>query len=206
MGTSVEEETVRPSLRWNVADVTLTVVIAVASGIIFWGIGLISEPISAALKLIPVPGVSALYYGLFYFAGPLAAIMVRKPGAALFGEFIAAMVELTVGSHWGGIGTVLPGFVQGLFAEFAFLFVMYRKWNVGLTALSGALAGLGGIVSTYPSYYAGVPIFGAFMMIHTLCSMISGAVIGGVVMWYLYKGIAATGALSRFASGKEVRA
>ena len=148
MGTSVEEETVRPSLRWNVADVTLTVVIAVASGIIFWGIGLISEP----------------------------------------------------------IGTVLPGFVQGLFAEFAFLFVMYRKWNVGLTALSGALAGLGGIVSTYPFYYAGVPIFGAFMMIHTLCSMISGAVIGGVVMWYLYKGIAATGALSRFASGKEVRA
>ncbi|RFT25154.1 ABC transporter permease, partial [Gardnerella vaginalis] len=105
MGASVEEETVRPSLRWNVADITLTVVVAVASGIIFWGIGLISEPISAALKLIPVPGVSALYYGLFYFAGPLAAIMVRKPGAALFGEFIAAMVELTVGSHWGGIGT-----------------------------------------------------------------------------------------------------
>ena len=198
MGASVEEETVRPSLRWNVADVTLTVVVAVASGIIFWGIGLISEPISAALKLIPVPGVSALYYGLFYFAGPLAAIMVRKPGAALFGEFIAAMVELTVGSHWGGIGTVLPGFVQGLF--------MYRKWNVGLTALSGALAGLGGIVAVYPFYYAGVPIFGAFMIIHTICSMISGAVIGGVVMWYLYKGIAATGALSRFASGKEVRA
>lgn len=66
MGASVEEETVRPSLRWNVADITLTVVVAVASGIIFWGIGLISEPISAALKLIPVPGVSALYYGLFY--------------------------------------------------------------------------------------------------------------------------------------------
>ena len=44
------------------------------------------------------------------------------------------------------------------------------------------------------------------MMIHTICSMISGAVIAGVLMWYLYKGIAATGALSRFASGKEVRA
>lgn len=58
MGASVEEETVRPSLRWNVADITLTVVVAVASGIIFWGIGLISEPISAALKLIPVPGAA----------------------------------------------------------------------------------------------------------------------------------------------------
>lgn len=206
MGASVEEETVRPSLRWNVADITLTVVVAVVSGIIFWGVALADGPISATLKLIPVPGVSALSYGLYYFAGPLAAILVRKPGAALFSELIAAMVELTIGSQWGGIGTILPGFVQGLFAEFAFLFFMYRKWNVGLSALSGALAGLGGIVSTYPFYYAGVPIFGSFMVIHTICSMISGAVIGGVLMWYLYKGIAATGALSRFASGKEVRA
>ena len=138
MGTSDEEETVRPSLRWNVADVTLTVVVAVVSGIIFWGVALADGPISATLKLIPVPGVSALSYGLYYFAGPLAAIMVRKPGAALFSEFIAAIVELTIGSQWGGIGTILPGLVQGLFAEFAFLFFMYRKWNVGLSALSGA--------------------------------------------------------------------
>lgn len=206
MGTSDEKEIVRPSLRWNVADVTLTVVVAVVSGIIFWGVALADGPISATLKLIPVPGVSALSYGLYYFAGPLAAIMVRKPGAALFSEFIAAIVELTIGSQWGGIGTILPGLVQGLFAEFAFLFVLYRKWNVGLSSLSGALAGLGGIIISYPFYYAGVPIFGEYMMIHTICSMISGAVIGGVLMWYLYKGIAATGALSRFASGKEVRA
>ena len=131
MGTSDEKEIVRPSLRWNVADVTLTVVVAVVSGIIFWGVALADGPISATLKLIPVPGVSALSYGLYYFAGPLAAILVRKPGAALFSELIAAMVELTIGSQWGGIGTILPGLVQGLFAEFAFLFFMYRKWNVG---------------------------------------------------------------------------
>lgn len=192
----------RPSLRWTVADITVTVVIAVASGIIFWGIGLVSEPISSLFNA--VAGMSALYYGLFYFAGPLAAIIVRKPGAAILSEFVAAMVELTIGSHWGGIGTVLPGLVQGIFAEIAFIIVAYRVWNVGIAALSGALSGFGGIAISYPFYYMGQPIFGSFMIIHTACSMISGAVIAGVLMWYLYKAISLTGALSHFASGKQI--
>ncbi|WP_241461016.1 ECF transporter S component [Bifidobacterium mongoliense] len=90
----------------------MTAVIAVASGVIFWGVGLISEPLSALFQF--VPGMSALTWGLFYFAGPLAAVIVRKPGAALFAELIAGIVEAFLGSHWGGLGTILPGLIQGL--------------------------------------------------------------------------------------------
>jgi energy-coupling factor transport system substrate-specific component len=35
--------------------------------------------------------------------------------------------------------------------------------------------------------------------------VISGAVIAGILMWYLYIAIAKTGALDHFVSGREVR-
>lgn len=35
--------------------------------------------------------------------------------------------------------------------------------------------------------------------------MISGIVFAGVLMWYLYIALAKTGALDKFASGREVR-
>ena len=113
------------------------------SDFIFWGVGLISEPLSALFQF--VPGMSALTWGLFYFADPLAAVIVRKPGAALFAELIAGIVEAFLGSHWGGLGTILPGLIQGLGSELVFLAVAYKAWNLAMTALSGAAAGLAGM-------------------------------------------------------------
>ena len=129
-----------PSLRWRVADIAVTVVIAVASGVVFWAVDLIYQPVASVFQV--VPGLSSLLDGLYYFAAPLAILIVRKPGAALFAELIAAFVEAMMGSQWGGMGTLIPGLVQGLGAELA-----YRVWNIGTAMLSGALAGLGGCSS-----------------------------------------------------------
>ncbi|MDN6051211.1 MAG: ECF transporter S component [Bifidobacterium mongoliense] len=114
-------------------------VIAVASGVVFWAVDLIYQPVASVFQV--VPGLSSLLDGLYYFAGPLAILIVRKPGAALFAELIAAFVEAMMGSQWGGMGTLIPGLVQGLGAELAFLFFAYRVWNIGTAMLSGALAG-----------------------------------------------------------------
>lgn len=192
----------KPNLRWSIADITATAVIAVASGVIFWAVGLVSGPISAPFEAI-VPGLSGLTWGLFYFAGPLAAVIVRKPGAALFAELIAALVEAVIGSHWGGIGTILPGLMQGLFAEVAFLIFAYKVWNVWVTILSGALAGLGGMIVSWIVYYQGSSA--AYLAICFATSIISGAVIAGALMWALYKAIAVTGALDRLAGGRGTK-
>ena len=47
---------------------------------------------------------------------------------------------------------------------------------------------------------------GGFIAIYLVTSVISGIVFAGIVVWYLYRAIARTGALDKFASGREVRA
>ena len=63
------------------------------------------------------PGFEGLLNGFWLFAGPLAAIIVRKPGAALFAETLAAFLELTLGNQWGVGGSLIVGIIQGLGAE-----------------------------------------------------------------------------------------
>ena len=65
------------------------------------------------------PGFEGLLNGFWLFAGPLAAIIVRKPGAALFAETLAAFLELTLGNQWGVGGSLIVGIIQGLGAEIA---------------------------------------------------------------------------------------
>ncbi|GDZ13068.1 hypothetical protein MCC02030_13810 [Bifidobacteriaceae bacterium MCC02030] len=39
----------------------------------------------------------------------------------------------------------------------------------------------------------------------TICCVISGAVFGGVLMWFVQKALAGTGVLDRFESGRNAR-
>ena len=56
----------------------------------------------------------------------LAPLVIRKPGAALFAEMVAAGVSALLGSQWG-VDTLLSGFVQGAAAELVFAFTLYRR-------------------------------------------------------------------------------
>ena len=59
----------------------------------------------------------------------LAPLIIRKPGAALFAEMVAAGVSAFLGSQWG-VDTLLSGFVQGAAAELVFAFTLYRVVDV----------------------------------------------------------------------------
>ena len=68
--------------------------------------------------------------------------MIRKPGAALFAEMVAAGVSALLGSPWGA-DTLLSGFVQGAAAELVFAFTLYRVWSfpvLGVAAVASAAA------------------------------------------------------------------
>ena len=135
------EAVAKANYKWRVVDIVVAAIIAVASGVIFWGWDIVC---SAPLALFEgvTPGFEGLLNGFWLFAGPLAAIIVRKPGAALFAETLAAFLELTLGNQWGVGGSLIVGIIQGLGAEIAFAVFAWKKWNIGTTILSGALAGL----------------------------------------------------------------
>lgn len=203
-GTSSLPSPQRPAARgrrtysWRVVDVVVASVLAVAAGLVFvlWNIA--SNPIGAPLGAL-LPGLQALLGGGWLFAAVLVALVIRMPGAALYGELVAATVSALVGNQWGVL-TLESGLVQGLAAELVFAVFLYRVWNLPVAVLSGAAAGLAlainDLVLWYPASAA------AFSTIYIVSAVVSGVVVAGGLSWYVVRGLAKTGALSRFPSGR----
>lgn len=204
VSTSASTSTARSTrrLRWRIVDIVVASVVGVASGLIFalWGIGYVG-PKTLLEPLLP--GLQGLLDGPWLFAGVLGALIIRKPGAALYVETLAAVVSALVGNQWGGFLTVEAGLVQGLGAEIVFLIFAYRVWNLPVAILAGAGAALTGGINNLLLWFAGSGT--EFTVIYLISTVVSGAVIAGLLSWLLARGLAATGALDRFASGRAVR-
>jgi energy-coupling factor transport system substrate-specific component len=191
----------RINYRWRVVDIVVAAVIGVAIGVVFRGWDLVYTPVTKPLELL-LPGSQSLFYGLWLVAGVLGGLVIRKPGAAIFTEIVAATVEALLGSQWGGWQTILSGLIQGAGAELVFLIFLYSTWRLWVAMLGGALSGVAMATSDIVNYY--LKAGGAFQTAYFICAIISGAVIAGLGSWYLVRSLARTGALSRFASGRPV--
>ena len=194
------ESTHRTSLRWRVVDIVVASVLAVAAGLVFviWNVA--SNPIGTPLGAV-LPGLQALAGGGWLFAGVLTALVIRKPGAALYGELVAAVVSALVGNQWGVL-TIESGLVQGVAAELVFAILLYRRWNLGVAILAGAAAGLALAINDRFLWYPDAT--SAFFAVYTVSAIISGAVIAGALSWFVVRGLAKTGALGRFEAGRAL--
>ena len=90
-------------------------------------------------------------------------------------------------------------------AEIAFAVFAYRKWNVGTMLLSGALSGVACWGYSFFTHLQAIDIAGSYGIVYLIATIVSGALVAGLLMWYLYIAIAKTGALDKFVSGREVR-
>ena len=92
--------------------------------------------------------------------------------------------------------------MQGLGAELVFAALLYRRFGPGVAFLAGAGAGLGETVVDLFLYYPGSkPVF---VVIYAISTMLSGAVFG-FLSWLLVRALARTGALARFAAGRDAK-
>jgi energy-coupling factor transport system permease protein len=186
------------ALSWRVVDIVVASVLATASGLVFVVWNIASNPISAPLTAL-LPGLQALLAGGWLFAGVLTALVIRKPGAALYGELVAATVSALVGNQWGVL-TLESGLVQGLGAELVFAVFLYRRWGLSVAMIAGAVAGLALAINDLILWYPGSS--NTFAAIYTVSAIVSGALVAGLLSWFAVRGLAKTGALSRFASGR----
>jgi energy-coupling factor transport system substrate-specific component len=187
-------------LRWRVVDIVVASVIAVATGGVFWAWGQAANPLSAPVSAV-LPGFQGILNGPWLFAGVLGALVIRKPGAAIFTELVAACVSALIGTQWGAL-TLLSGLVQGLGVEIVFALFLYANWRLAAALLAGAGAGIAESILDLTVWYPGSKI--EFVVIYTITTTISGIVIAGLGSWLLVRALARTGALSRFAAGREV--
>lgn len=201
-GTTEQTTTTKGRYRWRVVDIVIAAVLSVAAGVVFWGWDAawtpLSKPLDAAL-----PGLDGLLGGVWLLPTVLVPLIVRKPGAALFAEIVAATVEALLGSQWAAL-TLLSGLIQGLGAEIVFAIFLYRSWRIWTALLAGAGAAVGLSILDLTLYYAGAKP--EFVAIYAITSIISGTVIAGLIGWLIVRGIARTGALQRFAAGRTSNA
>jgi energy-coupling factor transport system substrate-specific component len=112
-----------PLAAWRTRDILVVAVLGVAFGVVFWAWGLAWGAFEPLNLVFPV--LRDALYAVWLVPAVLAPLIVRRPGAALFAEMVAAGVSAILGSQWG-VDTLLSGFVQGAAAELVFAFGLYR--------------------------------------------------------------------------------
>lgn len=196
--------TTAPSVRytWRIVDIVVASVIAVASGVIFWAWNTTHHLLD--FLFLAFPPSSALLAGMWLFPAVLGALIIRKPGAALFCEMVAAVVSSLLGSEYGWTVWV-SGLVQGLGAELVVALFLYRHWSLPVSLLAGLLTGVFGgvndafVFAWFPEYTA------AMKLAYVACMAVSGLVIAGLGSWALTRALSRTGALSALASKRAAQ-
>ena len=183
-----------PDTRWRTRDIVIAAVIGVAFGVVFWAWGLVWHGPLAPLSTLALP-LRDLGYAVWLVPAVLAPLIIRKPGAALFAEMVAAGVSAFLGSLWG-VDTLLSGFVQGAAAELVFAFTLYRLWSFPVLALAAVASAAAAWIHDWVLYYATVDptvqfVRGIFMAISAVV-----IVAGGTVL--LYRSLRSAGVLEGF--------
>ena len=178
-----------PETAWRTRDIVVAAVIGVAFGVAF----VLAGGIWRALEgLGPLQNI---LYGVWLLPAIVAPLIIRKPGAALFAELVAAGLSAILGSTWG-VDTLLSGFVQGAAAELVFAFTLYRVWSFPVLAAAGlasaAAAYVHDVVVWYPGYATDVlAIIGVSMAV-------SGAILLPLAAIALVRALRGTGVLDGF--------
>ncbi|MCQ9164773.1 MULTISPECIES: ECF transporter S component [unclassified Arthrobacter] len=184
-----------PKTTWRVVDIVVAAVLSVAVGVIFWLWSAAYGVIAAATAAFPPLG--GLYGGGWLIAGVIGGLVIRKPGAALFCEIVAAIVEALLGSSFG-FTVLLSGLVQGIGAELIFAVVRYRRFSLPVALLAGALSGVA--MGINDSLVWNVEWAFVWKLVYTVFGAISGAVIAGLLSWLAVRGLARTGVLANLTS------
>lgn len=185
------------SNRWRTVDIVIASTVAVAFGVIFWAWNLLwNGPLGGV-----TPPVRCVIYGMWLVPAVLGALIVRKPGAAFYTLTIASLVSVAIGTSWGWT-LVVQGPLEALGAELIFAVFAYKLYNLPVSMLAGATAGV--VASVYDAFvwYPGYS-WATFRIPYILVTAASSLVIAGLGSVLLVRALAQTGVLDRFPAGRS---
>ena len=195
---SASETAAVPVTSWRTVDIVVASSIAAAFGVIFWAWGQLWNTAQPAFT--GFPPAQGFMYGVWLLPGVLGALIIRKPGAALYTELVASIISAFLGTAWG-LQVVLYGLVEGAAPELVFAFLLYRSWKLPAALAAGAVAGVSAALLDLALYYTDWS--GGWKLSYTLLLAASSLVVAGVGSWLLVRALAKTGVLAPFASGRD---
>ena len=170
------------SLKWRTVDIIVAAVLAVALGAVYFAWTSLRPVIDVPFNLV-FPPTTGLVGGLYLLAGPVGALIIRKPGAAIVCELIAAATEALLGSVFGP--------------------VRYRRYTLGISVLAGLAPAISVSITDNIFWNAGWAL--EWQLVFAACALVSGPVFAGLGGWFVYRAIRRTGVLTGFASGTDPR-
>lgn len=142
-------------------------------------------------------------FGIWFIVSIICMYIIRKPGAAVISETIAAAVEVLLGNAVGP-RLILAGVIQGMGAEAAFAVTGYKKFNIWVLMLAGVGASI--FSFTYGYFMGGFTVFSTgYVLLMLGLRIMSGALIAGVGGKAVVDGLLATGSLRGYAITKTVK-
>ncbi|MDT3767072.1 ECF transporter S component [Gleimia hominis] len=199
---SNQEDLTKPvsSQGWRVVDIVVAAILGIATGLIFFAWNSVGYAWYKSMDAV-TPGFGGIATGIWFLGAPLGALIIRKPGAGIFVEVLAACVSALLGNVWG-ITTLYSGLAQGIAGEIPFLATRYRKFSLPIALASGALSGAGGwFLELFMS--PNLPKGLAYNSIYLVTLCISGLFLAGLLGYLLVAALRKTGALAAFNSGRQ---
>ncbi len=191
----------RPLMSYRTIDLVTAALLGVAFGVVFWAWDQASAAPWAALNAVFAP-LTGLLGGPWLLAGVVGGLLVRRPGAALFTELVAASVEaLLPGNVWGWT-TLLSGGLQGLGVELVLALFLWRRFGAGV-AMAAGMASAVFEVAGYEWWSWVADYTWGWKLVYLATFAVSGAIVAGLGGLLIVRGLARAGAVNAMPAGRE---
>ena len=187
----------RTDWTWRTVDIVVAAAIAIAFGVVIWGWNQLWA--AATPAFVANPAAQNILYGMWLLPAVLGGLIIRKPGAALFTELVAAAVSAILGSQWG-LDALFSGLVQGIGAEVVFFVTRYRVWTIPVVVAAAVASAVTAWVHDVAFYYLDIGLGPQLAILAFM--VVSAIVIAAIGSWLLMRSLAQTGVLAQFPAGR----
>lgn len=188
-----------PLSAWTLRETLIVAVIGLVFAVLY--LGWVQVWLIAQALLGPV--TMDVVMGFWFVASMVAAAVIRKPGVAFAAEVLAASAQILLGSPVGLL-LILTGAVQGAGAEAVLAAFRWRRFDLPALMLAGVGAAVFSFVYTWVRFDYGAldPVL-LVAMFALRC--LSGALLGGLLGWWIAEALHKTGVLAGLAIDRAKR-
>jgi energy-coupling factor transport system substrate-specific component len=188
------------SNAWTLREILIVAVLGAVFGVLYLAwvqVWLIAQAVFGPVTMDVV-------MGFWFIVSIIAAKIIRKPGAALLSELLAAATQILLGSP-AGLLLLVTGLVQGAGAEAVFAATRWRDYRLPVLMAAGAGAAVFSFAYTWVRFDYGALAPGLLIAMLTL-RCLSGALLGGLAGHWITEALHRTGVLSGLAIDGDRRA
>lgn len=178
---------------WSLREILIVTVLGAVFGVLYLAwvqVWLIAQAMFGPVTMDVV-------MGFWFIVSIIAAAIIRKPGAALVSELLAAATQILLGSP-AGLLLLLTGLVQGAGAEAVFAATRWRNYRLPVLIAAGIGASVFSFAYTWIRFDYGA-LAPALLITMFVLRCLSGALLGGLLGHVIVEALYRTGVLSGLA-------